>query len=270
MFSAELARTYVSHLAGDDADEDDLREATVQLASLALVPEVAEDLDDEANKLAADWLLKTRVQRKGLTDERQAVYDELESMTTQPQPVLLTRPRTGQADTKVRDAAGVETEIRRRRHHLLCDEHGDFPAHLNDWETMVFDQEKDVSGFVAWWRNPSRSAKDSLAIAYRDPASNTFKALRPDFLFFSRRAEGTIAANIIDPHGHHMSDAIPKLRGLADFAESFGAQYGRIEAVAKVGDALRVLDLTKPAVRQAVRDAHDAKALYESDAAVNY
>lgn len=270
VFSADLARTYVGHLAGDDADDDELRDATVQLAAAALVPEVAEAIDDEANKLAAEWLQQTRVQRKGLTDERQAVYDELESMTTQPQPILLTRPRTGQADTKVRDAAGNESDLPTHKHHLLCDENGDVPANLNDWETLVLKQEMNAAGFVAWWRNPSRTAKDSLSIAYRDMSSGAFKALRPDFLFFSRRADGTIAANIVDPHGHHMSDAMPKLRGLADFAETFGAEYGRIEAVAKVGDKLRVLDLTKEPVRKAVRDGADAKALYESDAAVDY
>jgi type III restriction enzyme len=270
VFSADLARTYVGHLAGDDADDDELRDATVQLASLALVPEVAEDLDDESNKLAADWLLQTRVQRKGLTDERQAIYDELESMTSAPQPILLARPRTGQADTKVRDAAGNESELPTMEHHLLCDENGLVPTNLNDWETQVLLQEMDNIGFEAWWRNPSRTAKDSLAIAYRDPASGAYKALRPDFLFFSRRADGTIVADIVDPHGHHMSDAMPKLRGLADFAEAFGSEYGRIEAVAKVGETLRVLDLTKQSVRQSIRDASDAKAVYESEAAVNY
>lgn len=270
IFSAELARTYVGHLAGDDADDDELREATVQLAALALVPEVAEDVDDEANKLAADWLQQTRVQRKGLTDERQAVYEELESMTTHPQSILLTRPRAGQADTKVRDAAGNESDLPTQKGHLLCDDNGDVPANLNDWETLVLKQEMKTPGFVAWWRNPSRTAQDSLAIAYRDPSSGTYKALRPDFLFFSRRTDGTIAADIVDPHGHHMSDAMPKLRGLADFAETFGSEYGRIEAVAKVRDTLRVLDLTKDSVRKAVRDGTDAKALYESDAAVDY
>lgn len=191
-------------------------------------------------------------------------------MTTRPQPILLTRPRTGQADTKVRDAAGKDSDLPTQKHHLLCDADGNVPANLNDWEKQVLEQEMNAAGFVAWWRNPSRAAKDSLAIAYRDMSSGAFKALRPDFLFFSRRADGTIAANIVDPHGHHMSDAIPKLRGLADFAESFGSGYGRIEAVAKVGDTLRVLDLTKGLVRKAVRDGADAKSLYESDVALDY
>jgi len=39
---------------------------------------------------------------------------------------------------------------------------------------------------------------------------------------------------------------------------------------AKVGDDLRVLDMTDPKVRDAVSKAEDAKALYESHAAGNY
>jgi len=269
LFSADLARTYVGHLAGEDADDDELREATVELASLALVPEIVADVETEADRLASDWLLQTRVARKGLTDERQAVYDDLEAMTTTPQPILLARPKTGQADTKERDPSGNESDLAKRKGHLLCDEKGEVPINLNPWETVVLDREMAHPGFVAWWRNPGRPAKDSLAIAYPDP-SGGYKALRPDFIFCSRRSDGTIVADIVDPHGHHISDAMPKLRGLADFAEAFGSEYGRVEAVAKVADAMRVLDLTKPAVRQAVRDATDAKALYESDAAVDY
>ncbi|WP_102141141.1 DEAD/DEAH box helicase, partial [Mycobacterium hubeiense] len=186
VFSAELARTYVGHLAGDQAGDDELRDATVQLASLALVPEVIADVEAEANRLASDWLLETRVARKGLTDERQAVYDDLESMTTTPQPTLLARPKTGQANTKMRDAAGNECDLPTRSDHLLCDENGAVPIDLNPWEVEVLDREMSNSGFVAWWRNPGRTAKDSLAIAYKDPASGAYKALRPDFIFFAR------------------------------------------------------------------------------------
>ncbi len=75
-------------------------------------------------------------------------------------------------------------------------------------------------------------------------------------------------ADLVDPHGHHLADALPKLRGLADFAERFGTEFRRIESVAETGGELRVLDLTKHHVRQAVRDATDAKALFESGLAV--
>jgi type III restriction enzyme len=43
-----------------------------------------------------------------------------------------------------------------------------------------------------------------------------------------------------------------------------------IEAVAKIGDTLRVLDMTNPKVRDAVAKAADAKTLYESGIAGNY
>ncbi len=67
-----------------------------------------------------------------------------------------------------------------------------------------------------------------------------------------------------------MSDALPKLRGLAEFAERFPGDFRRIESVAETGGTLRVLDITKASVRQAIRDAHSAKALYESGLANDY
>jgi len=50
-----------------------------------------------------------------------------------------------------------------------------------------------------------------------------------------------VAADIVDPHGTQFSDALPKLHGLAKYAETHASIYRRIDAVAKVDDALRVL-----------------------------
>jgi len=75
--------------------------------------------------------------------------------------------------------------------------------------------------------------------------------------------DGTIAADIVDPHGTYLSDALPKLQGLASYTETHLNVYRRVETVAKVGDKLRVLDLTDTAVRKAVAEARDAKSLYE-------
>lgn len=79
-----------------------------------------------------------------------------------------------------------------------------------------------------------------------------------------------VAADIVDPHGYHLSNALPKLRGLADFAEKCGTKFRRIESVAKAGDTLKVLDLTKHHVRHAVRGACDAWSLSESELAGKY
>jgi hypothetical protein len=259
----------VIHLAGPDADEDDLLEAHITVASLGRVAEIAQAVETEADALARQWLNQTRVARKGLTDERQAEYDGLEAMSTTPEPISLTVPKNGQADTKVRHPDGTEEDLPTREMHLLAAEDGTVPVTLNEWERKVLDSEAAQPGFQGWYRNPDRAAKESLAVAYRDEVGD-WKALRPDFIFFGTNHDGTVAVDLVDPHGHHLSDALPKLRGLADFAERFVDDFRRIESVAETGGTLRVLDITKPRVREAIRDAQSAKALYESDLANDY
>jgi len=53
--------------------------------------------------------------------------------------------------------------------------------------------------------------------------------LHPDFLFFNG-VGGTVRTSIVDPHGHHLDDALVKLQGLAHFAE-----FCRIVAVMRIG-----------------------------------
>lgn len=171
---------------------------------------------------------------------------------------------------KVRDAQGNESVLPTRENHLLVAEDGTYPVTLNAWELKVVDAESARDGFVGWYRNPGRTSKESLAVPYRDSSSGEWKALRPDFLFFFRTSDGDLVADIVDPHGHHLADALPKLRGLADFAELFGNEFRRIESVAETDGTLRVLDLKRDEVRQAVGEAKDAKALYRSKFATNY
>ena len=97
--------------------------------------------------------------------------------------------------------------------------------------------------------------------------AHAWASLQPDFIFASRRSDGTLGAAIVDPHGDHLADARAKLQALADFAEVFGERFVRIESVAKVDDgSLRVLDLADPAVRAEVLAFQGGKvsALYES------
>lgn len=58
--------------------------------------------------------------------------------------------------------------------------------------------------------------------------------------------------------------------GYADYAERHGSQYRRIEALAEVDGQLRVLDLKREHIRQAIRQAGEAKMLYASDLAHDY
>ena len=262
--SPALANAYVDHLAPND---EDLFEAQVRVASLGLVPPLVSDIEQVADNISRQWLAETRVDRKNLPDEKQAEYDRLEGMSLRPERVDLTVPVTSQADTKAREADGAEAPLPTDDTHLLVDDQGVFPIELNDWERRVLETEKQQSGFLGWYRNPDRGVKESLAVAYED--SGTWKALRPDFLFFSE-VDGEVVVDLVDPHGFHLADALPKLRGLAKFAETHGHEFRRVEAVALVGDRLRVLDLTRPVVREEVQRSANARALYESSYASDY
>ncbi len=269
VLSPALCTSYVDHLVGPDGDEDDLLEAHITVASLGRVPEIAQAVEQEADALCREWLKQTRVERKGLSDERQAEYDGLESMSTTPEPVSLIVPKNGQADTKVRHPDGAEEDLRTREMHLLASADGTVPVTLNEWERKVLDSEAAQPGFQGWYHNPDRAVKESLAVAYKDEVGD-WKALRPDFIFFGTNYDGSVAVDLVDPHGHHLSDALPKLLGLAGFAERFANDFRRIESVAETGGVLRVLDITKLRVREAIREVKSARALYESELASDY
>ncbi|HAS10496.1 MAG TPA: type III restriction endonuclease subunit R [Acidimicrobiaceae bacterium] len=269
--SPDVARTYAERLADadDDADstDDALMDAHATVAALGLVPEVKDYLDAEADKLAKQWLTEHRVAIKALTDERQEVYRQLREMSTEPQDLDLAKPTSWLVPTTERHG-DTETPLPKYQMHLLADDDGTFPLDRNEWEAEVLDREHSRPGFAGWYRNPSRSSQDSLAIAYEH--GGRVRTLRPDFVFFTENDDGSIGASIVDPHGHHLGDALPKLRGLAGYAEQHGHHFQRIDAITKIGDTLRVLDLTEPSVRAAVASATDAAGLYQSNAATDY
>ena len=147
---------------------------------------------------------------------------------------------------------------------------GNFPVgSLNSWEIGVLDREMARDGFQAWYRNPARPSADALSVAYRN-AQGHWRRMCPDFIFFHGE-EDDVKVSVVDPHGHHLADALSKLRGLADFAKAHSESFHRIESVARLADGvLRVLDLTDPNVREAVASCQDIQALYRGDVASDY
>ena len=77
-------------------------------------------------------------------------------------------------------------------------------------------------------------------------------------------------ADIVDPHSHHLADALPKLKGLGRYAETYGENFRRIEAVSEINGSYKVLDLTELDVVNAVKTANSAKDLYEGPHATDY
>jgi type III restriction enzyme len=272
MISPDVAKTYSEYLAEKNGDAEDEEEALVEahtdVAAFGLVPAIKDDLEAAAEALANEWLTNHEAAIKALSDERQDVYRELRELSANPLDVALAMPRNSLQPTVEVKEDGTEQALQLYDHHLLCDEKGKFPAAFNSWELEVLTKEAERDGFLAWYRNPSSASPESLGITYPDDGQESI--MRPDFIFFSEDEDGAVQANIIDPHGQFLADSLPKLVGLADYAESREFHFGRIEAIGKVGDAFWALDLLDVNVRDAIRLGPSAKALFEGPKAQPY
>jgi type III restriction enzyme len=272
IISPDLAITYSEHLAALNQDVEDEEEALIEahtdIAALGLIDTVKVRLEQAAEALANEWLAEYQEAVSSLKDERRDAYREISELSATPFDVLLTKPGSWLQPTKAKDPDGVERPLPNYGQHLMCDEAELFPDELNRWEDKVQEMEMGRSGRIGWYRNPSRTSQDSLGIVY-DYAGD-FSILRPDFVFFSRDESGKIVADIVDPHGHHLADSLPKLKGLVEYADKHGNLYTRIEAVSEVDGTYRVLDLKDPAVREMVNKAERAKTAYDHELARDY
>lgn len=272
VISPDIARTYTEARAkqkpeAEDDFEDALMEAREDVAALHLIDNLQVQFDARAQELANEWFSTYRESIKALPHDRQDVYRQITALSSEPQDVDLARPLSRYEPTKAREANGTESEIPTYQNHLLCDEAGMYPSELKSWEKEVLKAEMKREGFAFWYRNPDRPSQDSLGIAYEDGGDT--KIVRPDFIFFAELA-GKVMVDIIDPHGFHLADALPKLKGLARYAETHSESYRRIEAVAETGGRLRMLDLTRPDVRDAIKNATNAEVLYKGTVAGDY
>ncbi len=247
-FGPDVAMAAVNEFAG--TDDDTLREAFVTVSALATVDSVREVIDDVANVMAEEWFESYRGSIAALSDERRQVFDDILALATFPERAQLNRPRTRIEDyVEILEDGQLRTAPTVDR-HLMADENGVFPiGSLNEWEREVVGKELDRPETVGWYRNPPRQASDSVGIAYRDQGN--WRSMHPDFIFFSE-VEGKVAPSIVDPHGHHLEDSVDKLKALARFAAEYGDEFHRIEALSKVKNKMRVVDMQDPTVREEV------------------
>ncbi|CAH1666057.1 Type III restriction protein res subunit [Hyphomicrobiales bacterium] len=272
VISPDLATSYSEHLAAKASQNEDAEDALIEahtvIAATGLIEDVKHDLEAAAEKLSNQWLTQYRVPIKSLSDERQEVYRQIREMSADPLDVDLARPNTWLQMSTARKADGKEELLPRFEKHLLCDDDGQFPCDFNRWEAKVVSDELAREGAIGWYRNPARASQDSLGVIYEDGADS--KIVRPDFIFFARLPDGSVVADIVDPHGIQFSDALPKLKGLARYAEANAGVYRRIEVFAEAGGKFRVIDLTEPGARSVVKSATTIRQVYESDAANDY
>lgn len=271
--SPDLARTYAEYLASKDEDAEDEDEALIDahttIAAIGLIGSIKDDLEAAAETLAKEWLGEFRDPIRKLRDERQEAYRVIREMSADPLDVDLARPHSSLQPTTAREVNGTEKPLPRYATHLLCDDDGLFPVAFDaSWEKTVLEVELEREGCEAWYRNPARASQDSLGVVYE--ADGEAKIVRPDFVFFARAGDGSVVADIVDPHGWHLADSLPKLKGLARYAEAHAGSFRRIEAVAEIDSRFRMLDLTSADVRKAIVDAVSAKSAYAGPAGADY
>lgn len=265
ILSPDIARTYTEARAkrrpeATDDLEGALIEAREEVAAIGLLDGLEPVVYKAAKELSDQWFREYRERIKAHPDDRQESYRQIVALSRQPQDVDLARPLSRIEPVLYRDDNGVESRVPLWDSHLLVDENGKYPAELNGWERKVLAAETKREGFKYWYRNPDRPAQDSLGVAYH--IDDQTRLMRPDFLFFVEAGKGKYEVDIVDPHRLDYADALPKLLGLARYAEDHPGVYRRIEAVAEVGAAMRVLDLTDATVREAVRKATSATVVY--------
>ena len=112
---------------------------------------------------------------------------------------------------------------------------------LYDSEDAVVMHELRKPEVICWYRNPvGKTTGQSLRIPYR--LGDDRKVLHPDFIFFEKVGDREMPA-IVDPHGLHLADTMPKLKGIARYVEDFGESFSRYWFVSDYKGQATYLDM---------------------------
>jgi type III restriction enzyme len=216
---------------------------------------VVQEVEDAADALVRSWLDSKHDDIKLLPESRRAAYDVIRAGARDMEQVDIELPVDDRVDSVDAERKPLPTADK----HILSDAHGNYPLDpkLNAWERAVIARETARDAVVAWYRNPSAASKHSLRIGYKQ--DGMWKSLQPDFIFIERDSSGALKPSIVDPHGGWMSDAMPKLLAMVQYAEDHRHRFARIEALSSTGASapLRRLDLTDAKLRAAIRAANE-------------
>lgn len=265
-----VAKDYLKQVVDASGAGVDILSARTKLAAAIRVPGVVESVEGVANEWVVEQLARFRVQIRHTTGAMKEAFLRVQAQTVTPEPVLIELPTTLRSPTRAsnkEDALPLPTFMG----HLFADRDGRFPAKLNSWETAVLETELARPEFVAWYRNPSRATVSAHRIGYV-MSDGDWSSLQVDFVIVSTLADGALGVSLVDPHGAHLADALPKLKGAVAFAGAYGDRFVRIESIAEVDGELRVLDLQREDVRAMVESFSGAQAtpLYENPVADIY
>ena len=188
--------------------------------------------------------------RRYITTRDESCKTEYENIIANGDAVSKHNFRVGETVANADDADG-----KTYMDHLYVKEDGSAKIRLDTWEDGVIEEEREQRDFVCWLRNRQR-AHGALCIPYE--MDGTTKPMFPDFLIVRRdpRAESGYVFDILEPHGDHFADNLPKAKGLAKYAQA-ETRCGRIQMIRKCRlpsgqSRFKRLDFNKGAIRDKV------------------
>lgn len=237
----------------ENAEGKDPLDINVEIAAAAAVPEIVDAVKSGA-----------RTKLESLTEEYDPVIASYPSSIRNQFASGMSRhgiPHTVFLDKPIADRQDAATGKKYPKHVV-----NDPVTHmawfnLYESEDSVVMHELKNPNIVCWYRNPvGKSTGQSLRIAYR--LGDDRKTLHPDFIFFEK-VKGEVLPSVVDPHGLHLADTLPKLRGIAKYVEDFGEIFARYWFVSDYKKQAMYLDLKDPEVRKLITSASDAYECFE-------
>ncbi|HDY7866973.1 DEAD/DEAH box helicase family protein [Vibrio vulnificus] len=125
--------------------------------------------------------------------------------------------------------------------HLYVDDNNEFKTVLGTWEAEVLQEELSKVSVVAWLRNLPRKPW-ALEIPYE--TGGAIRPMFPDLVVIRNEGE-ELVVDILEPHDPSLADNFEKAKGLAQFAEKHGDDFGRIQLIRKKGEHYQRLDINK-------------------------
>jgi type III restriction enzyme len=140
--------------------------------------------------------------------------------------------------------------------HLYSDANGDFAAKLNGWEQELLNAEMKRTDFIAWLRNLPR--RDwALCVPYEMGGVRPFY---PDFVIVRKSGKGFVV-DILEPHDDSRTDTWAKAKGLAEFADKHGMEFGRLIIARKKDKSWQLVDVNEKTPRERARKMQSSSDL---------
>lgn len=235
----ELVNAYRRRTMLDEGEDE--MECDLRLAAAVRTAPVVDGLTQWAADLRREYFDKREADRDFMSEADRQRFDRLAEETE------------GRRTTRVEWPTSFVASASWPKfpHHILQGEDGLCPLELNHAERLVVQVEFSRPRTLAFYRNPSNNSPQVFSIPYTAPGGRM--SLRPDFIFFARDNEGIVWPTIVDPHGTHLSDVVPKLKGYVEYLREFPGIFRQVLSVGTLPDGeYRALNLLRNDVQDAI------------------